>query len=295
MHIIKLQGGLGNQMFQYAFARGLQHHYGTDIMLDAVDLEAGEGITRRRYALDAFLLGQGKAATKFATPTQSARYNRPLRRPFLATLAVLVGQKPTEIVIQPSLTKLITWEPRWQNQDAYFLGLWQNPAYFAGCQDDVRQAFTFRTPLSGKAAVIAHTMSQNETLAIQVRRGDYVSNPKVQKILYVTDTEYFNRALEYVFSQKKITHIIVVSDDIAWCQQELHLPVTSTFVPKDISDVDSLHLMSLAQHAIISNSSFGWWGAWLSRNPSKIVVAPEHWYRKDGDSAEIIPASWTRM
>jgi hypothetical protein len=292
MIVVKLQGGLGNQMFGYAFARAVSTTLDVPYALDTTDLNRGEGVTRRRYALDCF-------ATKprMLTANESLRFRFGIQHPLMSRLghSLGIGSIAAHHVVQANPTEYLTIDPSWAARDTYFEGLWQSPEYAQAIESVLRNDFTFKTELSSEAQSYAREIAAGESLAIQVRRGDYASHPKVQSVLWLTDENYFRRAVARVENEKHVTQLFVFSDDVPWCRDHITTNLPTTFIPATMSDVDSLCLLSLCKHAIISNSSFGWWGAWLNANPNKIVIAPQKWFKRDGDSQAIAPSSWMRL
>jgi hypothetical protein len=131
-----------------------------------------------------------------------------------------------------------------------------------------------------------------------VRRGDFAALKVVERLMGKTDLSYYDRAVHYIGERILKPEFFVFSDDIAWCRENLRLPFPATFAPPESAgpkDAFHLELMSLCKHHIIANSTFSWWGAWLNRNPQKIVIAPRRWYAGAATAGDIVPENWIKM
>lgn len=279
MIVVKLQGGLGNQMFQYAFGRSLSLETGIPIALDAAGLENGEGITRRHYSLGAF-----KCESYLIDEEELLRF-----RSEAVSLTENQEEDPSNFV--SCLDK---------NKDYYLIGYWQGEKYFKKYSEAIRSDFTLRNPLSDEAAKYLETitMNQGQSIAVQVRRGDYINNKKVADLIGACGKEYYEVGVNFIINELdlKSPRIFVFSDDIGWCEKNLSFPSDMVYISKDrLPDYEELFLISRAKHVVISNSSFGWWGAWLNQNPDKIIVAPKHWAKNAKlNRPDITPPSWIR-
>ena len=138
---------------------------------------------------------------------------------------------------------------------------------------------------------------------MHIRRGDYITNPRANKIHNVCTKNYFYNGLEYLCSRLNSPTIFVFSDDIDWVKAEMNLPKSTIYVSelRQISGdrlraSQEIYLMSLCQHNIISNSSFSWWGAYLNQFIDKIVIAPNVWSRsKIISHKNILPSGWVGL
>ena len=129
--------------------------------------------------------------------------------------------------------------------------------------------------------------SGNSITSILVRRGDYLSIPQYYSIC---SEPYFNLAIDYIGRNEKY---LIISDDIDWCKE--HFSGQNYYFVDEEEPLIDLYLQSLCTNNIISNSTFGWWGAWLNENPNKIVVAPQPWYvwlNRHIDMNSFLPEKW---
>ncbi len=295
MFVVRLIGGLGNQMFQYAFARALARRRGLPVKLDA------SWYAKSDFGSDAprqFMLEKFNIAGELATAEELRDARRPSR------LAVLA---------QKALRKLIGanygYDPRafYARDGSYLEGFWQSERYFADMADEIRREFSLKAPLSQAAAAIlkqiesadaAHVQGTEAeaSVSIHVRRGDFVTNKAVRSAFGTVDLAYYRAASRIVTRRVAAPRCFVFSDDIAWAKENLKYGGPAVYVSRPgISDVEELILMSRCRHHILANSSFSWWGAWLDPRPDKIVVAPRRWFRDwRFRTSGIVPEGWVR-
>ena len=163
--------------------------------------------------------------------------------------------------------------------DCYYDGYWQHEEYFCDVKETIWEAFSFPEPADGQNKEIIALLRASESVSLHVRRGDYVNHPLFRGIC---DSDYYKRAIHYIEERVNPRLYCVFSNDMAWCESYLPglLPgkkVVYVDWNKGAESYVDMQLMSLCRHNIIANSSFSWWGAWLNRNPQKVVVAPERW------------------
>ena len=179
------------------------------------------------------------------------------------------------------------------------VGSWQSEKYFKNIESEIRKLYRFKEALCDKSAELGKQIQSTNSLCVQVRRGDYVTSPVYSKILGAMPVEYFKKGFELLEKKQNIEHIYIFSDDIKWCKENLKLPIATTYVEDEYPGLkfgNYLQLMSLCKHFIIANSSFGWWGAWLSTHKEKIVIAPNQWYKDPSyNSKDIIPENWIKI
>lgn len=292
MIVIKIQGGFGNQMFQYAAIRSLSESTGTPFAVDNIQLERGEGVTPRRYTLSVFNINPkvlDKKEFKYFTQEQ--------KHPWITSLKRKFGRFVPKVIVQSGDLSFLDPKP-YIHEDVYFDGLFQSEKYFLKHRDLILKEFTLKNTLSSEAQKMTDTMDTTESVVIQVRRGDYVSNYKATANHGVTGLDYFDSALKHIQSKvSKEIEVFIISDDIEWCKDNIKFSQKMHFVSQpSIKDFEEIILMTHAKHLIISNSTFGWWGAWLNQNPGKIIVAPKQWFKNPKLKQEdIVPSSWIRI
>ncbi len=275
----RLHGRLGNQMFQYAAARGLALRLGVPVALDARDtLRRGEGVLTRVFDLP------------LAEPARLP----PDRKEHLLAYALwrLSGRSPRfrrerGLGYNPAIE---SW-----GDDSYLHGYWQSERYFAPVAEEIRRDFTFPDFSNTQNAEMAARIGESLAISLHVRRGDYLTLGAHA----VCDEAYYAAALEAVLDGLDGTPtVFVFSDDPDWAKQNLPLPVEKCVVDFNgpETDFEDMRLMTLCRHNIIGNSSFSWWAAWLNTHADKRVAGPVHWF---GDpklhNPDILPDGWLRI
>ena len=280
MKIVNIIGGVGNQMFQYAFAVVLKEKYPDEEVL--VDPHLFRFPFVKKYKRNNFYhngyevskvfpnailpIASGREMAKVTYYLPNYVLNRVLRR-ILPKRKYEYKQK-NDYVFYPEVFSMKT--------DCYFEGYWQHYKYFEGMQDFLRNTFQF--PMAnGENFEAAKVMRTVPSIGVHVRRGDYVGNKGFGD---VCDLEYYQKAIQQI-SVIDETHFFVFSNDIAWCEEHLRpLMKNVTYVDwnKGKEGVWDMFLMSQCEQLIIANSSFSWWGAYLNRRAKKII-APKLWNR----------------
>jgi hypothetical protein len=162
----------------------------------------------------------------------------------------------------------------------------------------LREELTFKDAPDAANAAMLRQMASCEAVVVHVRRGDYVSNAAFHAVHGICDVAYYRRGLELLRQTVRDPHCFIFSDDPDWVKQNLKLDAPCTYVTHNVGkqDYEDLRLMSHGQHFIIANSTFSWWGAWLSRHPAKQVIAPRRWFQSEAASGrDIVPEAWTAI
>lgn len=266
MIIVKLMGGLGNQMFQYALGRSLSARYETDLLLDTGEYDR---TNHRVYALDKFAISAG-----IATPIQIKKCKHVVERG--------VEFDPAVCTVGP---------------DAYLEGYWQSEKYFKDSGAAIRREFILKEPQGRKYNDALTDIASNASVSLHIRRGDYLS-AKNQVIYTQLPLSYYEQAVACIAKKVGSIKIFVFSDDSAWVRENLSLPFPVVYVSDDqFADYQDLVLMSACKHHVIANSSFSWWGAWLSGDtPDRITIAPAIWLNGNTYHTEdIVPERWIKI
>lgn len=298
MNVIRLWGGLGNQLFQYALGRRIAVHTRTPVKFDAENGFRHDSFCRR-FALDVFNTEIVPAVTREIPLGMSWR--SPWHR--LAKLGWGV---------QPSARRRVVYETEpfrfaptvlaARKSSAYYFGYWQNEGYFEPIRATLQRDFTLRSGVRPPMAELVAEMAGCRAVSMHVRRyrdlgadGRLIATAQAHH--GACGAEYFQKALSLIGAEPG-TVCFVFSDDLPWAKANLKMPVPCRYVDAlgPFSDAEELLLMASCQHHVISNSSFSWWGAWLGGNPAKKVVAPRIWLRHDPElAADVCPRTWTRI
>lgn len=293
---VEIVGGLGNQMFQYAFYLKIKHFY-TNKETKIYTQRFSETLDNNGFEIDRIFKVENNIEVKELSSLidDSLSLKDRIRRK-------LIGFKKTfflETVFKynPKVFKLH------RRNNVYFRGLWQDELYFTDIRNQVLDTFNFRPfDKNSENYKISELIKSTNSISIHIRRGDYISNEKYLNILGNICTEnYYNSAINYVLRNLKDVSFFVFSDDIEWVKSKysflMNHPTTFINHNKGIDSYMDMQLMSYCKHNIIANSSFSWWGAWLNKNESKIVIAPEKWFKNNKrlENNHIVPESWMKF
>jgi hypothetical protein len=283
MIAVRLIGGLGNQMFQYAAGQSLAARLGTNLVLDTRDFE--------HYTLYEYGLHKFSISAPVASPGDLARWPSWIRRGsrFLWRIGI-----HTRWYQESHFHYDAEWESIIDGTiiDGYF----QSERYFAGIFESLRREFVPVASLSYHNAHYADLARACESVAIHVRRGDYVTNLNTLKVHGLCSPAYFEASIAYMRERLDNPRFFVFSNDMEWVRENLKLGDDAVFVTGNGKNPEiDIYLMTQCNHHIIANSSFSWWGAWLNPSNSKIVIAPEQWFVKTVDTSDLIPPQWIRI
>ena len=145
---------------------------------------------------------------------------------------------------------------------------------------------------------VAEQMRGKSSIAVHVRRGDYLTNPSAARIYVPLGLDYYLQAIEAWASIRAVPRVFVFSNDMGWCREHIRLPWPTHFVDHHTGESahEDLWLMSQAACCIIANSTFSWWAAWLNNRSDKMVYAPSTWFQPGTlDGANLLPESWQRF
>jgi hypothetical protein len=288
MVIVRLLGGLGNQMFQYAAGRALADRLGAELLLDTRSLDhalARNPYTRRAYALEPFNVRArlATAADLECWPVWVVEIGLRLRfvRPLFRRWRFESG-----IAYDASVLAL--------REPVCLIGYWQSERYFVEIAGGIRADFTLRQPLADANAELLELARSGLSVGLHVRRGDFVNLNDAAQVHGLCSIDYYRRAIGLVRARSPECHFLVFSDDPQWARAELPLGPTAIFVTGNAETPEQdLALMRACKHHIIANSSFSWWAGWLGYSPEQIVIAPAPWYASPKlDARDLAVARW---
>lgn len=268
MIITKLQGGLANQIFQWAYGKYLSEKYSTPLYLDTLFYKNQFGVTKRDFSLNKFpnlsynILPNGVNILNWSNEKEKTK---------LVKLSDNFYYK--ELVYK-------------KDSHYYLDGYWQSEKYFLEIKDVIIQSLI---PEQKTVDKLKEKYPTKNSVSIHIRRTDYLTSRGFHPL---QPLEYYRKSLDLI---KDYDNILVFSDDISWCKENLNFD-NMIFVQGN-DDIEDLWLMSLCEHNIIANSSFSWWGAWLNSNKNKKVIAPLNWFgSKFGtNSSYILPEKWIKI
>lgn len=294
MIITQLTGGLGNQMFQYAIGKVLCVNNEDELFLDlTLYTDTKNGDTQRNYELGIFGIDTPEASLTDRTKLGD---ENPILKLINKVFHTNINTYPTTLVkesghfFQPEILSL--------KGDIYLRGFWQSEKYFSSHRDLILNTFRFAKRKSKKSTELMKKIIVENSIAVHVRRGDYVTNPNAKKYHGLCRASYYHKAGSALSKQISNPIFYVFSDDPAWCKNNLKFPGKTIFVTHNTGNRswEDMWLMSSCKHHIIANSSFSWWGAWLCNNTNKIVIAPAKWVADPiVEMPDIIPEGWIRL
>lgn len=290
MIVVQLSGGLGNQMFQYALGRKLAETQGCHVKLDITNYEK---YSDRKYELPRLNVCADIASSFDLQRCKGYGFGGRIVVPLFAKLLPGISVK---VVSEKSIS--FDSSVLHHAGNGYLIGYWQNEQYFYDIREVLRKELTLKGSLDEENRLVDERIRTANSVAIHVRRGDYVSDPSTVARMESVGEEYYSRATNYVLTRVSNPHFFVFSDDPAWAMANLRFQHPVTFVSHNGPDdgVLDLHLMSACKHNIIANSTFSWWAAWLNSNPEKVVVAPRHWYKGVGLQAMgLLSEGWVAL
>lgn len=273
--VVRLRGGLGNQMFQYATARSLSLKTGVKLELDSSELgKSGQRALGLNY---------------FNLPTE-IRVNNSVLSKYIRRL---------------SITRTSFRERKFGFDEKFKLlrgpvdlvGYFQSEKYFVEHRQDILRDFTLKEEyMENIKALSEKHLPLDSAISLHVRRGDYTNNKNIGLYAQLGD-QYYNQAINLIKQKTSGAHTLCVfTDDVNWVTKNLNLPQGSKIISQYThSDIEDLMLMSQCSHHIIANSTFSWWAAWLNPSATKVVIAPRQWFgasKSTIDTSDLIPATW---
>lgn len=277
-------GGLGNQLFQYAVARRLAVRLGVEVGADTSWHERTlPNTTPRPFALHDLRVRLAPL------PARERRIAWVAGHRLLGRVAFLVApsvRRERAFAFDPSVLEAA--------DGAYLFGYWQSPKYFDAIRPQLLEEIQPIAPPAAEDRGVLAQMVGCESVLVHVRRGDYVSLRAAASTHGTCSSEYYRVAFERIAARVRSPIPFVFSDDPAWAKENVIFPAPTVYVdhnPPDAAAQD-LRLMASCRHAIVANSSFSWWGAWLGRTEGKVVVAPRRWFANGTPTPDLFPDDW---
>lgn len=283
-----MYGGLGNQLFCYAAARALSIRNGSKLKIDHISGFINDIEYKRTYRLDNFNIPCEKISKPYS------QYKLKILR--LLARYLKIGEKhyiqQKKIDYDPDLIKLKV------NNDLYVEGYWQSEQYFKGVEDVIRSDLNFIISDEITKLPIVSEINLANSVAMHIRFFDNLPSYETNNI----EEDYYLKAMKKIEEKVSDPHYFVFSNDFKaakkmniWQGKKVVFMTADDFKTEDYID---MWLMSQCKHFIIANSTFSWWGAWLSKHQEKIIIAPKKeirhgvmWWGFDG----LIPENWTKI
>lgn len=289
MIIGKIIGGLGNQMFQYAFYKYLSSSKKTNLKLDLLSFEDYE--LHNGYELEKVFGIIEEITSVDEIDCYKSKY------PLLFKIENKLFSKNNVFGPNHFKENNFSLDDNVFNEslnDFYVEGYFQTDKYIRKIECEIRDLYRFKTELTSKEEVLL----ENNCVSIHIRGGDYLTNENDSKLFgNICTLNYYKKAIQYIKENVKNPNFLIFTNDIDYSKKIFD---SEQFKIVDWNKGESssrdMYLMSLCKHNIIANSSFSWWGAWLNTNSSKIVISPNKWFNNTSINQEdIIPNKWIRL
>jgi len=299
MIIIRLWGGLGNQMFQYAYGYSVAKRYGADLILDTT------------FYTDKFLKENSRFTKQILKITEyPLDYSNTINVSEQIAIFKLLQRKTVNRIIR--IPKHFSFscgngyryikETRFEYSDhliavsgdkLYLDGYWQSSKYFEQYKDEIGKQFNIvQNSIIEEANQIGIT--QENSVAIHIRMGDYTSSKhKSMNGLYLLPMQYYKNAMNEIKYNIPNSHFFVFTNNVEKARAAFEGIPGITFVNEErkLSDFQEMHLMSMCKHQIIANSTYSWWAAWLNKNKQKIIYSPDIVFA----NRDIVPDNWIKI
>ena len=290
MIIVRVTGGLGNQMFQYAMYKSLEKK-GKLVKLDSKSFYETKK-EHNGYELERIFDIKPNKPTKedlekFDENNISTLFK--IKRKLFGDKKFVYDTK--EYVFNKDVYKL---------KNSYLNGYWQSIKYFEGIENDIKKDFRFKNQLDNKNLEILNEIENSNSISIHIRRGDYMSPENYNMYGCIATPTYYKKAIKVIEEKVENPTFFVFSNDMDWVKKNIQINSRVFYI--DINSGNGsykdMQLRSNCKHNIIANSSFSWWGAWLNENKNKIVIAPKKWINRedvDSDKIELFCEGWTLL
>ena len=287
MIFIHLKGGLGNQLFQYAFARSLSYNLNKELFLDLSYFSHHEKRKHVIYGLSAFNI-KGIIGYYPYSEKSSVGLNYEIDSKVKIYAEGINNEFPRDVFDYEIITDIKDIQV-----PSYFDGYFQQQIkddkhnfltenFFKINNNLIHEDLKYKLPLNEKYVGIINDMKIYDSIALHVRHGDYMDIPEFG----LCTVEYYQNAINYMISNVKNPKFFIFTEDHDWVKNNLkfNVPVEHIIFNEEINSAgrgyaELLKIMSLCDHFIIANSTFSWWGAFLSQNKNKIIITPKPWFQ----------------
>lgn len=299
MIIVRIKGGLGNQMFQYAMAKRFQMKYGIDKI--GLDLTVIRKDQLRDFGLHRFSLFDKVEVVQNKNNRQRLQESlarrmvsyfiagRPegtagRREDFWAVFFALFGviQRDHSLAQDKLLLRL--------HKNIYMNGWFQEAEMLQPIRDILLEDFRWKPTDISDTPVCRQILSTN-AVCVHIRRGDYVNNP----IFDVCGDSYYYKAMEYMKKTVRDPVFYVFSDAVDEIENAMSFPCPVVYVRGPHQDYEDLYLMKSCRHFIMSNSTYSWWAQFLGQADDKVVIAPKKWCLTEDMSVGVYMKDWILM
>jgi len=291
--ITHLQGGLGNQLFQYATARALAQKKDSPLLLDQTWFnQTHEDVTPREFLLP--LLNTKGSLISYGIPVKKPKRILRLAQKFWPIDPFIFAEQ-TPFRFDSRLVHA----PAFPQQNLYLMGYWQSFKYFEFIKSALQAEITPKNPLDRHYQSYLKEIQSSTSAMVHVRRGDYVHLASAAKVHGFIGLDYYRQGMRRILEKNRNTQFFIFSDDLNWAKKNLPHREKSTLIqslPSSDAVIQELELMTYCQNHLIANSSLSWWAAWLSKNPNGLILCPKQWTTDANMNwSDLLPNSWQRI
>ena len=285
MFIVRIHGGLGNQLFQYAYSLYLMNKYHLSYIY--FNRFHFKGDIDRPLSISYFNLSSFNLINSNFNRFNNSKINKIYNFIFNHSNYVIEGfTKLSNEYVPKSIP----------DGDIYFDGYWQKCHIVNEVENLLRKELVLKLNLSSKILSIENLItSHSNSVSVHIRKTDFISTQENKSIFALCSVNYYYSAIEYFLNNvNQDLTLFIFSDDFEWVRANLNLKLNH-FLVEGNTDNDDLYLMSLCKNNITANSTFSWWGAWLNTNKDKVVLTPEKWFENARCDKDLVPNNWIRI
>jgi hypothetical protein len=287
MVTVKLFGGLGNQMFQYAFS-----------------LSYSKKGRQLKYHVNSVEYSHFKGNCELTNAFPTLQLIMAGKRDFFFYMESFFDKKRNEKIFRLKSDRYYIEETNEEEftlikdvhdrDNIYLSGYWQHEGYFKEFRKELKKVFFFEKFKDGDLwnKSLAEKIIHSNSVSVHVRLGDYLQST-VHKVLTMN---YYVQAIELINSKISNAEFFIFSDDEHFVTRYFFdKGMTIVNCNKHIDSYKDMQLMGMCRHNIIANSTFSWWAAWLNDNHDKIVVSPKQWFNNDKDISGLLLNDWIKL
>lgn len=277
---IDLNGGLGNQLFQYSFAMALSRIHNLNVSLNSYLLKKDN---QRELELGKLISFKDDELLSVSFESSS----------FIDEVAYRISKRMNASILGRYCESNLRYDQdilAISKSDKY-RGYWQSPKYFQSYRNEIIESIKFDHIDKDKLSRLIEVDDSFKSVSIHVRRGDYISNPEAAKVHGgVCDMDYYKHAVDFIVKNYDNVKFFIFSDDRSWCETEFQWLPNSQVIQETKDHFEDMYLMANCDINVIANSTFSWWAAYINRK-NETVIAPKKWFSNDME-IDIYPHGW---
>ena len=296
MLIARITGGIGNQLFQYAFVRSLSIKLNQKFNLDLSwyrdyhkfeKADNPNAATKREYLLDKFNINENLLNPVYLSISYRLN-NSPILNKIIKYPPFRYFSYNTTTELDFNFNKIKSFN------NVYLSGFWQKSDLFEEYKDVIKEEFVLKNKLSAENKILLKNIESTNSVAVHIRRGDLLSRPVAAAEQPYSSKKYYYNAINKIAGIVERPEMFIFSDDIDWVKNNYKFNISTTYVDNNGPDYEHFELMCNCKHQIIANSTFSWWAAWLNNYQEKIIISPKWWYKDPVKNESIIriPENW---